>query len=65
MSFKATETFATQPPSKYPGKWRVYCGCGCGVWFYAVRKMGRKPMFVNQEHYLRARNAKRKARGWR
>jgi hypothetical protein len=38
---------------------RVVCNCGCGCWFYAARTPGRPPAYVNREHALRAKLARR------
>lgn len=29
---------------------RIYCECGCGVWWYAQKGAGRKRKFANSHH---------------
>ena len=47
-------------PSRFPDYRRVSCACGCGLWFYARRSPGRPPGFVNEEHYRRELNRRRR-----
>lgn len=47
-------------PIRFPAMRRVSCGCGCGLWFYALRAPGRPPAFVNLDHYRRELNRRRR-----
>jgi hypothetical protein len=62
VSWHRTEQVAGKAkPAPLPRAWRQFCGCGCGVWFYAPRKPGRKPLYINAEHAYRARYQRRKS----
>lgn len=45
-----------------PGFRRVYCHCGCGVWFYHPRQKGRTRLFLNATHWRREKWKREKAK---
>ena len=49
-------------PEPRAGFRRVYCGCGCGTWFYAERRNGRPPAYLNDDHYRIERNRRMRNR---
>lgn len=53
--------FLMQPAPRFPEYRRVFCACGCGVWFYALRAPGRPPAYATVEHRLRHKYARRRA----
>ena len=43
-----------------PPERRVFCNCGCGAWWYRPRVEGRPRAYLNDDHYQRERNRRRR-----
>ena len=39
---------------------RVYCGCGCGVWWHQARGVGHPREYLDSIHQAWARNRRRR-----
>lgn len=46
---------------------RVYCHCGCGVWWYQLRQRGpgRHRLFFDIHHWMREKNRRARERNLR